>query len=64
MRACGRLLFSIFLLTFHSQDQSSEEFIGEWAEERGIRDQLIIATKVGPSAFLDGGVLILVQVYH
>ncbi|KAF8443115.1 NADP-dependent oxidoreductase domain-containing protein [Boletus edulis BED1] len=27
------------------QDQSSEEFIGEWAEERGIRDQLIIATK-------------------
>ncbi|KAF9241186.1 NADP-dependent oxidoreductase domain-containing protein [Melanogaster broomeanus] len=28
-----------------SQDQSSEEFIGEWAEQRGIRDQLIIATK-------------------
>ncbi|KAG6376931.1 NADP-dependent oxidoreductase domain-containing protein [Boletus reticuloceps] len=27
------------------QDQSSEEFIGEWAEERGIRDQLVIATK-------------------
>ncbi|KAH0831887.1 NADP-dependent oxidoreductase domain-containing protein [Lanmaoa asiatica] len=27
------------------QDQSSEEFIGEWAEQRGIRDQLIIATK-------------------
>ncbi|KAK0231787.1 NADP-dependent oxidoreductase domain-containing protein [Armillaria nabsnona] len=29
------------------QDQSSEEFIGEWAEKRGIRDQLVIATKRG-----------------
>ncbi|KAH9828634.1 aryl-alcohol dehydrogenase [Rhodofomes roseus] len=27
------------------QDGSSEEFIGEWAEARGVRDQLIIATK-------------------
>ncbi|SJL15058.1 probable Aryl-alcohol dehydrogenase [NADP(+)] [Armillaria ostoyae] len=27
------------------QDQTSEEFIGEWAEKRGIRDQLVIATK-------------------
>jgi len=27
------------------QDESSEEFIGEWAEKRGIRDQLFIATK-------------------
>ncbi|KAF9256062.1 Aldo/keto reductase [Marasmius fiardii PR-910] len=27
------------------QDESSEKFIGEWAEERGIRDQLVIATK-------------------
>ncbi|PBK88017.1 Aldo/keto reductase [Armillaria gallica] len=27
------------------QDQTSEEFIGEWAETRGIRDQLVIATK-------------------
>jgi len=27
------------------QYQSSEEFIGEWAEARGIRDQLVIATK-------------------
>jgi aryl-alcohol dehydrogenase-like predicted oxidoreductase len=30
----------------HSQDESSEEIIGEWAEKRGIRDQLVIATKV------------------
>jgi len=29
-----------------SQDESSEAFIGEWAEKRGIRDQLVIATKV------------------
>ncbi|TFK23439.1 arylalcohol dehydrogenase [Coprinopsis marcescibilis] len=27
------------------QDESSEEFVGEWAEQRGIRDQLFIATK-------------------
>jgi aryl-alcohol dehydrogenase-like predicted oxidoreductase len=30
----------------YSQDGTSEEFIGEWAEKRGIRDQLFIATKV------------------
>lgn len=29
-----------------SQDETSEAFIGEWAETRGIRDQLVIATKV------------------
>ncbi|KAK7049180.1 putative aryl-alcohol dehydrogenase [Favolaschia claudopus] len=27
------------------QDESSEKIIGEWAEKRGIRDQLVIATK-------------------
>ncbi|KAF9530346.1 Aldo/keto reductase [Crepidotus variabilis] len=27
------------------QDESSEEVIGEWAEKRGIRDELFIATK-------------------
>ncbi|KAF8998538.1 Aldo/keto reductase [Cyathus striatus] len=27
------------------QDETSEEFIGEWAQSRGIRDQLFIATK-------------------
>ena len=37
---------------FVSQDQSSEEFIGEWAEQRGIRDQLVIATKVRIIRFL------------
>ena len=35
------------LLTVYSQYGSSEMFIGEWAEARGIRDQLFIATKVG-----------------
>jgi hypothetical protein len=29
-----------------SQDESSEAFIGEWAEKRGIRDQLVLSTKV------------------
>ncbi|KAI5122434.1 hypothetical protein M0805_008747 [Coniferiporia weirii] len=27
------------------QDETSEAFIGEWAEKRGIRDQLVLATK-------------------
>jgi aryl-alcohol dehydrogenase-like predicted oxidoreductase len=27
------------------QDETSEQFIGEWMEKRGIRDQLVIATK-------------------
>ncbi|CAL1697544.1 unnamed protein product [Somion occarium] len=27
------------------QDESSEEFIGEWMEGRGVRDQIILATK-------------------
>jgi aryl-alcohol dehydrogenase-like predicted oxidoreductase len=27
------------------QDETSEAFIGEWVENRGIRDQLVIATK-------------------
>ena len=35
------------------QDESSEEFIGEWAEKRGIRDQLVIATKAGILISLD-----------
>ena len=28
------------------QEESSEEFIGEWMEARGNRDQMVIATKV------------------
>ena len=28
------------------QDESSEEFLGEWMETRGIREQMVIATKV------------------
>ncbi|KAK0463498.1 NADP-dependent oxidoreductase domain-containing protein [Desarmillaria tabescens] len=27
------------------QDESSEEFIGEWVEKRGVRDQVVLATK-------------------
>ncbi|EIW56680.1 aryl-alcohol dehydrogenase [Trametes versicolor FP-101664 SS1] len=27
------------------QDETSEEFLGEWMETRGIRDQIVIATK-------------------
>lgn len=30
----------------YSQSESSEEFLGEWIEQRGIRDEIIIATKV------------------
>ncbi|KAK7448825.1 putative aryl-alcohol dehydrogenase aad14 [Stygiomarasmius scandens] len=31
------------------QQESSEQFIGEWAEKRGLRDQLFIATKYSSS---------------
>lgn len=31
---------------FDSQDESSEEFIGEWMEKRGVRKQIVLATKV------------------
>ena len=33
------------------QDGTSEMFIGEWMEARGIRDQMVIATKVHTTAF-------------
>ncbi|KAH9166981.1 YNL331Cp-like protein, partial [Lactarius sanguifluus] len=29
----------------YCQDESPEAFIGEWVEKRGIRDQLVLATK-------------------
>ena len=29
-----------------SQDETSEQIIGEWMEQRGVRDQMVIATKV------------------
>ena len=32
--------------TNNFQDGESEEFIGEWMEARGLRDQMVIATKV------------------
>ena len=28
------------------QDESSEEFLGEWMESRRVRDQMVVATKV------------------
>ena len=42
-----------------SQEESSEEFIGEWMELRGNRDQMVIATKVCAKAHsMDKRVLI------
>jgi len=41
----AEVLLSRALPSDSSQDETSEEFIGEWAEKRGIRDQLVIATK-------------------
>ncbi|KAF5350897.1 hypothetical protein D9758_010530 [Tetrapyrgos nigripes] len=29
----------------HYQEEASEEYIGEWMESRGIRDQIVLATK-------------------
>ncbi|KAJ2933934.1 hypothetical protein H1R20_g3146, partial [Candolleomyces eurysporus] len=34
-----------FIDTANCSEQTSEMFIGEWAEQRGIRDQLFMATK-------------------
>lgn len=31
------------------QDESSEEFLGEWMEARDVREQMVVATKVGSS---------------
>ncbi|KAF8260676.1 NADP-dependent oxidoreductase domain-containing protein [Lactarius quietus] len=38
-------LTDVYFCLFYSQDGDSEEFIGEWVENRGVRDQLVIATK-------------------
>jgi hypothetical protein len=35
----------ILFTSKYSQDETSEAIIGEWAEQRGVRDQLVIATK-------------------
>ncbi|KAJ2920113.1 hypothetical protein MD484_g265, partial [Candolleomyces efflorescens] len=35
------------------QDNTSEQFIGEWAEARGIRDHLVIATKYSSNRFCE-----------
>lgn len=35
-----------FLPVHYSQDETSEEFLGEWMESRGNRDQIVLATKV------------------
>lgn len=29
------------------QNEDSEKWIGEWVESRGVRDEMVIATKVG-----------------
>ena len=39
------------------QDESSEGCIGEWMEVRGVRDQIVVATKVGVGASVDDGVV-------
>ena len=46
-----RIMWLIIIM--NSQDGSSEQFIGEWAEKRGIRDRLFIATKVFHQFFYD-----------
>lgn len=32
------------------QDETSEMFLGEWMETRGVRDQMVVATKVSAGA--------------
>ncbi|KAH9931499.1 Aldo/keto reductase [Fomitopsis serialis] len=38
------------------QDESSEQFIGEWMEQRGLRDQMVIATKYSTNYKRDTGI--------
>ncbi|RDX48608.1 Aldo/keto reductase [Lentinus brumalis] len=45
------------------QDESSEEFIGEWMEKRGNRDQMVIATKY-TSNFKRGNESVRQQVHY
>lgn len=33
------------------QNEQSEKWIGEWMESRGVRDQMVVATKVPSSSF-------------
>ncbi|KAJ7784995.1 YFL056Cp-like protein [Mycena maculata] len=44
--AGGKLYLNFIDTANQYQNGSSEEFIGEWAEARGYRDQLVITTKV------------------
>ena len=44
------------------QDESSEEFLGEWMEKRGIRHQMVIATKVCCSVLWRGASLICMAI--
>ncbi len=39
-------MFLVLICTFYHQDETYEKFLGEWAEKRGIQDQLAIAMKV------------------
>ena len=45
------MFYSAADIRLYSQDETSEQFIGEWAEKRGIRDQLVIATKASSESF-------------
>jgi len=48
VRACDRgTAVDLARAPVSSQDETSEAFIGEWMEERKIRDQIVVSTKVG-----------------
>jgi hypothetical protein len=49
---CRNFLFLRKGDAVYSQDETSEIFIGEWMEMRGIRDQIVVATKVCFPSFL------------
>lgn len=42
-----------FCVVIYSQDETSEMVLGEWMEKRGIRDQMVIATKVSGSCTIN-----------
>lgn len=43
---CKHCSIGYYYSSISSQDETSEEFVGEWMNKRGIRDQIVIATKV------------------
>jgi len=45
------------------QTEESETWIGEWMEKRGVRDEMVIATKVMSAASVKNDVFIIITAF-